>query len=453
MADSESRLRSEAVFGVVEIYTRRDRPRTSKFLSIFSDGRDKPEPMVVAPVDLQVFRSLARLLKDSDRNVRESAAEAIGILGGTEVAVDLVAALGDAEADVRALAVTALVKVGTSADGEALSPLIADPSSSVRRRAIAGLGRLKVGEAAAGLRRLFARSPDSEDGILALSSLAQLALPEDRALFERLVLQADVSRRRYSIEGLARLGAEANEASFKRAFQRERNEELRAAYAFAIFLFGDRPFIDTVILGLGGSNHQFRQSRGYVEEFGARALPEALDYLQEPDAKIRAGLCDALANVGVVGALPAIEPLVKDRDRQVAASAARAVAILRRQRSGSYARPEDDGHPPRPRSLLRATSLAVGVDVDEALLPRASGILELHDPLASHGEAIGGDAAGRGVEKIGIDGVDAVGIDAREIDGHVLDRGHPGVRGRLFKDDVFAKLHPSGLKGHRSIAG
>ena len=332
MADPESRLRSEAIDGVVEIYTRRDRPRTSKFLSIFSDGRDKPEPMVVAPVDFQVFRSLAGLLKDSDPNVRESAAEAIGILGGTEVAVDLVGTLGDVVADVRAAAVTALVKVGTSADGEALSPLIADQSSSVRRRAIAGLGRLKVGEAAAGLRRLVARSPDSEDGVLALISLAQLALPEDKVLFQRLVLQVDASRRRASIEGLARLGAAANEANFKRAFQRERNDELRAAYAFAIFLFGDRPFIDTVILGLGGSNDQFRQSRGYVEEFGARALPEALDYLREGDPKIRAGLCDALANAGVVDALSAIEPLVRDRDRQVAASAARAVAILRRQR-------------------------------------------------------------------------------------------------------------------------
>jgi len=331
MGDAEAKLRLEAVDGVVEIYTRRDRPRTSKFLSIFSDGRDKPEPMVVAPVDFQVYRSLAGLLKDSDKDVRESAAEAIGILGGTEVAVDLVAALRDASDDVRAAAVTAIVKVGTSADGEALSPLIADRSSSVRRRAISGLGRLKVAEAAPGLRQLFARSPDSEDGLLALSALAQLALPEDRLLFQGLVIKADPNLRRPSIEGLARLGNKANEANFKRAFQREKVEELRVAYAFALFLFGDRPFLDTVVLGLGGSNDLFRQSRGYLEEFGASALPEVLDYFQEPDAKIRSGLCDALANVGVVDALPAIEPLLSDRDRQVAASAARAVAILKRQ--------------------------------------------------------------------------------------------------------------------------
>lgn len=332
MADREVKVRSESIDGVVEIYTHRDRPRSSNFLSIFSDGRDKPEPLLVAAVDFEVYRSLAARLKDSDPGVREKAAEAIGILGGTEVAVDLLAALGDSVADVRAAAVTALVKVGTSADGEALAPLVRDPSSSVRRRAIAGLGRLKVGDAAAVLRGLFERSPESEEGILALNSLAQIALSSDKALFQRLAIQADPRRRRPAIEGLARLGEKAHENRFKRDFQREQNAELRAAYAFALFLFGDRPFIDTVVVGLAGSRDRARQARGYVEELGARALPEALDYLGEPDPKIRAGLCDALSNVGVVGALGGIEPLVKDRDPQVAASAARAVAILKRQK-------------------------------------------------------------------------------------------------------------------------
>ncbi len=332
MTDSQARVRSDAIDGVVEIYTHRDRPGASRFLAIFSDGRDKPEPLVVAAVDFEVYRSLAALLKDSDLGVRESAAEAIGILGGTEVAVDLVAATGDAVLEVRLAAVTALVKVGTSADGEALMPLLRDPQGSVRRRAIGGLGRLKVVDAAPDLRKSFEKSPDSEEGLLALDSLARIALPQDRALFQRLVVQPDARRRRPSIEALARLADKGNEARFKRDFQRETNEDLRSAYAFAIFLFGDRPFIDTVILGLGGAKERARQSRGYVEELGSRALPEALDYLRETDPKIRAGLCDALSTAGVAEALSAIEPLTRDKDQQVAASATRAVAILKRQR-------------------------------------------------------------------------------------------------------------------------
>lgn len=332
MLDSQARVRSEAIDGVVEIYTHRDRPGMSRFLSIFSDGRDKPEPLLVSSVDFEVYRALATLLKDSDMGVRESAAEAIGILGGTEVAADLAMATGDAVPAVRAAAVTAIVKVGTSADGEALIPLLKDSSGTVRRRALAGLGRLKVSDAAPDLRRFFDANPDTEDGILALVSLAQIALPQDRPLFQRLALQAEPRRRRPSIEALARLNDRGNEARFKRDFQRERNEELRAAYAFALFVFGDRPFIDTVILGLAGTKERARQSRAYVEELGSRALPEALDYLRETDPKIRAGLCDALSTAGVTEAAAAIEPLTKDRDGTVAASALRAMAILKRQK-------------------------------------------------------------------------------------------------------------------------
>ena len=283
-------------------------------------------------MDFEVYRSLAARLKDTDMTVRESAAEAIGIMGGTEVALDLVAALGDAVPDVRAAAVTALVKVGTSADGESLAPLLKDPSANVRRRAIAGLGRLKVADGAKELRAHFDRSPLSEEGLLALDALAQIALPQDRALFQRLAVQPEPRHRRPSVEGLARLSEKGNEARFKRDFQRERNDELRAAYAFAIFTFGDRPFIDTVILGLAGSRERARQSRGYLEELGARALPDALDYLRDSDPKIRAGLCDAFSTAGVTEAVAAIEPLVKDRDEEVAASAARALQILKRRR-------------------------------------------------------------------------------------------------------------------------
>ncbi|MEO8360179.1 MAG: HEAT repeat domain-containing protein [Vicinamibacteria bacterium] len=332
MEDAQAKVRSEAIDGVVEIYTRRDRPGVSRFLSIFSDGRDKPEPLVVTAVDLQVYRSLAGLLKDSDASVRESAAEAIGILGGTEVAVDLVQALRDSVPNVRAAAVTAIVKVGTSADGESLTPLIADGSSNVRRRAIVGLGRLRVVDSAPNLRAAFQAAPDSDDGILALTSLAQLALPQDRPMFQRFILQLAPRRRRASVEGLARLADTSSEARFKRDFQREKDDAVRSAYAFAIFSLGDRPFIDTVILGLAGSRDLARQSRGYLEELGAKALPDALEYFTERDPKIRAGLCEALANAGVTEALPNIQPLTKEKDQLVASAANRAVAILSRQR-------------------------------------------------------------------------------------------------------------------------
>ena len=333
MTDASHRIRAEAIDGVVEIYTGRDRPGgMSRFLSVFSDGRDKPEPLVVAPPDFEVHRSLASLLKDSDPGVRESASEAIGILGGTEVTVDLVNALRDREPRVRQAAIGALAKVGTSADGEALIPLVRDTNGGVRRRAIGALGRLKAQDGAIELRRAYNAAADPEERLLALAALAQLALPEDRAFFAQLSGQTDPRRRRIAVEGLGRLKDVESMTRLKRGFQREKDDELRAAYAFAIFCLDDRPFLDTVVLGLGGSRDRARQSRAYLEELGSRTLPDALEYLKEGDPKVRSGLADAFANAGVVNAMSALEPLQRDADAMVRASTLRALAILRRQK-------------------------------------------------------------------------------------------------------------------------
>ena len=332
MGDADVTVRLASIDGVVELYTHRDQPKVSRFLSIFSDSRDKPEPLVVAAVDIEVYRSLATCLHDSSVGVRESAAEAIGILGGTDVVVDLATALRDVDAHVRSAAVTAIAKVGTSADGEALAPLLKDPSSSVRHRAIAALGRLKAADSAKDLRMVYDRSTDAEDKLLAVNSLAQIALAQDRALFQSLALQTDPARRRPGIEGLARLGETRNEARFKRDFQREKDDGLRAAYAFAIFAFGDRAFLDTVVMGLSLSRERARQARGYIEELGPKALPDVLDYLKESDPKVRAGLCDALSGAGLGDATSSIEPLTRDKDQQVASSARRAMLVLKRGR-------------------------------------------------------------------------------------------------------------------------
>ena len=50
---------------------------------------------------------------------------------------------------------------------------------------------------------------------------------------------------------------------------------------------------------------------------------------QDPDARLRADVADILGLSGDPAALAIVEPMVKDRDPQVALAAARAVARLR----------------------------------------------------------------------------------------------------------------------------
>ena len=47
----------------------------------------------------------------------------------------------------------------------------------------------------------------------------------------------------------------------KKDYQRERNEELRLAYAFAITLLGDRAFLDSLVLALPSRVHGERCRR------------------------------------------------------------------------------------------------------------------------------------------------------------------------------------------------
>jgi HEAT repeat protein len=333
MSDGQARVRQEAIQSVVAIYTRRARPSNAeKFLALFSDERPGPEPLLVSSVDSDVMRALAERLKDTEASTREQAAQAIGILGGSEAARDLASALSDRNAAVRSAAAFSIAKVGTTADGEALIPLLADPSGGVRRRAIDGLGALRVGDASLGLRRVFDKDRESDEGIAALMSLSRIALPSDQALFERYALESEPRRRRASVEALARLGVKAHEARFKRDFQREKNDELRATYAFALFSFGDRPFLDTVVLGLAGSGDRRRQSSGYLIELGGRAAPEVFDYVREPDAKIRGGLAEAFGAARLVEATTALERMSKDSDPEVVDAAVRALARIRRGR-------------------------------------------------------------------------------------------------------------------------
>jgi HEAT repeat protein len=333
LSDAQPRVRHEAIAAVVTVYTRRDRPSSAgRFLAIFSDERPDPEPLLAAAVDPDVLRALSDRLRDDDSRTREEAAHAIGILGGSDAARELAATLGDASADVRAAAATAIAKVGTAADGEALIPLLDDASGAVRRRAILGLGRLKVEDATAALRRVFDRDRESEEGIAAFFALARITPASEKPLFDRYALEHEPRRRRASIEALGRYGDRGVEKRLKRDFQRERNDELRLAYAFGIFLLGDRAFIDTVVLSLGGSGDRRRQAIAYLTELGARSLPEALDYVAESEPKIRSGLAEAFGAARLGETAAALEKLAQDRDPSVVDAAARALSRIRGRR-------------------------------------------------------------------------------------------------------------------------
>jgi HEAT repeat protein len=329
LQDGDPDIRAEAIGAIVEIYAERDRTGPLvKFLETFSDEYTRQSVPPYTRVDPAVWQGLSGTLKDEKTKIREASAYAIGILGGSAVARDLVAALQDPESDVRAAAATALGKVGTAEEGKSIIPLLADSSTTVRNRAIQAIGVLRVREAGPALREMFEQNKRRELGTRVLAALSRIGDPAQGDLFRELLYSNDPEQRRLAVEGLGRISDPSMLSSFKKDYQREGNGDVRIAYNFAIVLLGDRAFVDAIVLALGTTNAA--QARGYVLELGPGFAPDLFPYLNDRDPEVRGSLCDLLAQLGDPAAIAKLTPLLSDPSSQVADRANRAIEKLHR---------------------------------------------------------------------------------------------------------------------------
>lgn len=330
MADADGDVREEALGSLVEIYSERERSGpVGRFLEIFSDEHDRASPPLFAPVDPSVHAALGAALRDERKEIRQEAAFAAGILDCKPVLPELANALHDVEAGVRGAAAAAIGKLGTQADGQRLIPLLSDENAGVRSRAVRAIGALRVREAGPALREMFEQNRRGEQGVRVLEALSRVADPAQVELFREIVRESDPERKRLAVEGLARLADASLLSAFKKDFQRERSDDLRLAYAFGLVLLGDHDFLDTLVLGLPSSGAG-RRVRGYLLELGRPVLADLYPYLNDPDAEIRAQLCDVIAALGDRSSIPLVEPLLTDPSPKVADKANRAIERLKR---------------------------------------------------------------------------------------------------------------------------
>jgi len=330
LGDGDPKIREEAISALVELVADRERTTAvTRFLDVFSDEYDRGSVPSYTPVDPAVFQGLAEALRDAEPDIREQAALALGILNGRAAVKELTAALQDPDADVRGAAATALGKVASADEGQPLIALLSDESSGVRNRALKAIGVLRVKQAGPALRELFDANRRRELGAKALDSLARIGDPAQLELFRELVQDPDNERRRMAIEGLARIAEASLLPALKKDFQREKNDELRLAYAFAITRLGDRAFLDSIVLGLPSRLHGAR-CRKYLIEMGSEMLPDLYPYLGDPDEDVRAELSDIVATIGDGQSIPMLQPLLNDPSRKVADRANRAIERLKR---------------------------------------------------------------------------------------------------------------------------
>src|SRR5258708_3308154 len=215
IGDGDVKVREEVIGTLVELYADRDRSGpVDRFLLLFSDEYDRASLPPFTSVDPSVIRALGTALRDQDKGIREEAAFAIGILDGRGAVRDLVAALQDPEARVRA---------GGGRGGGGGGPGPGGPHEANRRKDFA---------------------------VRILACLSRIGDPSQADLFRQLLQDPDTDTRRLAIEGLGRILDPSLLPAFKKDYQRERSDELRLAYSFALTLPGDHPFVATPLLTL-----------------------------------------------------------------------------------------------------------------------------------------------------------------------------------------------------------
>ena len=162
---------------------------------------------------------------------------------------------------------------------------------------------LRVPEAGPALRELYEQNRRKEWGLKVLEALSRIADPAQADLFLQLVQDPDPERKRLAVEGLGRISDSSRLPAFKKDYQRERNDDVRLAYAFAITLMGDRAFLDSLVLSL--PSRVGDRCRGYILEAGRPILPDLYPYLSDSDAGVRAARLRHRRRAGRSGRDPA----------------------------------------------------------------------------------------------------------------------------------------------------
>ena len=339
LGDGDPGIREEAIGTLVEIHADRERSSAvGRFLDLFSDEFDRASIPPHVAVDPAVIRGLAKALRDEDKDIRQEAALALGILNGTAALRDLTTALQDADPGVRGAAATAIGKIGSVEDGRALIPLLSDNASSVRHRALQAIAVLKVKEAGPALREMYEANRRKELGLTVLDVLSRVGDPAQADLFQQLIQDPDPEKRRLAVEGLGRISDPSRLSAFKKDYQREHSDEVKLAYSFALARMGDRAFLDSIVLSLPSRSLGAR-ARSYLLEMGRDVVAELYPYLKDPDADVRAALCDVLGTIGDAGTIAHLTPLLSDPSRSVVDRATRAIERLRRANGGAPSPP------------------------------------------------------------------------------------------------------------------
>lgn len=312
-----------------------------------TDDNEIIEPyMTVDPQIITALGESARGARDVD--VRIAAIRALGVLRGREAIPMLVDAL-TADRDVRVDVLRAFIKIGDQSAGPHLVPFFRDTDRKVRTQAMVAAGLLKYQPAIDPLLSVYGLGPEEEKGSVTsvarkIKGSIQYLPPRDEGALWALSLFGDekaeqifvenmtdknVDRRRYAIEGLARIADPRYRDQISRLVLTEGNAQVKLAEHWALYRFGDQDELGNVVKELDDRDEQ---ARSYLLEIDK---PEHLyPYLRSSNRTVRLAVIGILGSIGASDAVKELEPIVKASGARTADEATVAIKRIEWRLSG-----------------------------------------------------------------------------------------------------------------------
>jgi HEAT repeat protein len=215
--------------------------------------------------------------------------------------------------------------------GDAVITALNDADQAVKGAAMQALGTMRYQRAVQALTDLFQFYGKNEAADAALDALARIAHPASTPVFTSQLPGKSSARRGIAIEGLARIGDASTLPEIQRALDADRSDGVTLTGVYAAALLANGP-IDRIADALTRPARR-AQARQYLVELVPGRTSALTSHLMDPDARLRLEVVDVLGLSGDAAARRMVEPLLNDRDPQVARAAVRAVARLKQAAS------------------------------------------------------------------------------------------------------------------------
>ena len=266
---------------------------------VLQDPKPKPGKEGGRQADPRMVAALTAALKDPDKDVRETAMQALINMRDPAIFEPLLLALKDSSPDVREQAAAGL---GRMRDRRAIEPLVSalkDENASVREQVVFALGQLRDRVAVPGL--LIALKDSSAD----VREQAAFALGQVR----------DAA----AVEGLG-------------VAVRDSNPGVRQQAVFALGQIRDRRAVEPLISALKDSSADVREQAAFaLGQLRDRAAVDALAVaVKDTDADVRQQVVFALGQIRDPRAIDALTTALKDQSADVRQQAAFALGQLAR---------------------------------------------------------------------------------------------------------------------------